>query len=76
MHIEKRTILQQAGLVVGLVVSVLLALSLLEARVLTSVRDTQKDQEIRIRVLEQAINRQTPVLEALGRRLEVKLPGD
>ena len=76
MHIEKRTILQQAGLVVGLVVSVLLALSLLEARVLTSVRDTQKDQEIRIRVLEQAINRQTPVLEALGRRLEVNLPGD
>jgi len=74
--IERRTILQQAGLVVGLLVSVLLALSFLEARVLTSVRDTQKDQEVRIRVLEQAINRQTPVLEALGRRLEVSLPGD
>jgi len=73
---EKRNTFQQAGLIVGFIVSLLLAVQLIEARFLQPIRECQNDQETRIRMLEKAIARQTPVLEALGRRLEVVLPGD
>lgn len=60
----------------GFIISLFLAISALEARFIGPVRECQKDQETRIRVLEKALARQTPVLEALGRRLEVVLPAE
>lgn len=74
MSDSSRNWLSRAGITIGFLVSLLLALQLLEARFLQPIRDCQKDQETRLRVLEAAIYRQTPVLEALGHRLGLDLP--
>jgi len=74
MSPERKSTIERWGLVIGFFVSVLLAMQLLEARFLQPIKACQQDQEVRIRLLESAIQRQTPVLEALGRRLDLTLP--